>query len=555
MTPRFSSLAQTAAVAFLLVATALPLGAVPSAWAAPKKAPYVVPARDDNAALSILVDEAKTVMLKAPAVSVFIANPEIADIQVSSPTSLMVFGKKTGQTTLIATDDSGRTLLHKKIDVTQDLTDLRRALREILPKSHVGAETVPGGIVLTGEVRDAAAAEDARRLAMRYIDPKQGEVINRIKVRSNNQIHIRVRFAEVSRDIDKRLGIDWESIGNVGAFSFGLATGETVLSDGANLLNRARPVTDQATNDIFSFSGSNKHFNINGMIDALAKDGLVTILAEPNLTAMSGETASFLAGGEFPVPVPQNLNTITIEWKQYGVSLAFTPTLVGDSRINLHVRPEVSQLSDSGAITLESMTIPGLVTRRAETTIELGSGQSFAIGGLLNNNQTQSLSKYPFLGDLPILGTLFRSTRFQSNQSELVIIITPYIVKPAASPDQMALPTDGFAAPSDVDLLTTQRMSSSDPNARPLSGHPVATFDEAPAPSPAPVALPEKAVLPPPPVESRPAPEKKAQPQPVPPPPPVPSDPAAPPKPADVKEKAPAVRAIETDKTGGYILE
>jgi pilus assembly protein CpaC len=194
---------------------------------------------------------------------------------------------------------------------------------------------------------------------------------------------------------------------------------------------------------------------------------------------MSGETASFLAGGEFPVPVPQSADTITIEWKQYGVSLAFTPTIINDSRINLHVRPEVSQLSDSGAITLNNIVVPALTTRRAETTLELNSGQSFALAGLLNNQQTQAVSKFPFLGDMPILGPLFRSTRFQNNESELVIIITPYIVKPTTQ-EHLALPTDGFAPPTDDDFIFRMRQTNSDPNARPISGEPRAVLKENP---------------------------------------------------------------------------
>ncbi|MDD5587112.1 MAG: pilus assembly protein N-terminal domain-containing protein [Alphaproteobacteria bacterium] len=421
--------------------------------------------------LDIAVDKGIPLTLGAPAASVFIANPEIADVQVMSPTSVMVFGKKTGQTTLMATDNYGQTLLFRTIMVRQNLEDLRQALNAVIPGNKIGVEAVPNGIVLTGQAKDPGAVEDARRLAMRYVPKEGGEVINRIKVRGSNQIQIRVRFAEVSRDVDKRFGIDWESLGTIGGFAFGLMSGNAprVISSGANLLDRTRPTTGTNTNNIISFSSQGKNYNLNGLIDALAAEGFITVPAEPNLTPMSGETASFLAGGEFPVPVPQGLNTITIEWKTFGVSLAFTPTLVGEDRINLHVRPEVSQLSDAGAVTLNNITVPALTTRRAETTIELAGGQSFAIGGLLNNNQTQTVNKYPFLGDMPILGPLFRSTRFQNNQSELVIIITPYVVKPAQE-EQLGLPTDGFSPPSDVDRIFRNRISNSDPAARPMSG-------------------------------------------------------------------------------------
>lgn len=449
--------------------------------------------------LEVAVDKGIPVTLAAPAASVFIANPDVADVQVMSPTSIMVYGHKTGQTTLMATDNNGGTLLLRTVMVTQNLDDLRQALNAVIPGHKIKVEAVPNGIVLTGEAKDPGVIEDARRLAMRYVPKDSGEVINRIKVRGSNQIQIRVRFAEVSRDVDKRFGIDWESIGNIGGFAFGFMSGNApvVVSEGANILNRTRPSTGNSVNDIFKFSESTGAFNLNALIDALAVEGLVTVLAEPNLTAKSGETASFLAGGEFPVPVPQSQTTVTIEWKTYGVSLAFTPTLIGENRMSLHVRPEVSQLSDAGAVTLNNITVPALTTRRAETTIELASGQSFAIGGLLNNNQAQSVNKFPFLGDTPILGPLFRSTRFLNKQSELVIIITPYIVKPAQE-EKLGLPTDGFSPPSDVDQIFRNRISNSDPAARTMSGAPRTVPDE-PAgggEAPIPVAAPVAPVLP-----------------------------------------------------------
>ena len=216
------------------------------------------------------------------------------------------------------------------------------------------------------------------------------------------------------------------------------------------------------------------------MIDALAQDGLITILAEPNLTAMSGETANFLAGGEFPIPIPQGNGTISIEFKKFGVSLEFTPTLISENRINLHVKPEVSKLIDTGTVTIDNNTVPSLTTRKAETTVEVASGQSFAIAGLLlDNDQTQTVNKYPLLGDLPVLGTLFRSERYQNGQSELVIVITPYIVKPNGE-QQLALPTDGFSPPSEAERLVGLRNSSTDPNARTMSGAPVSNMVQPP---------------------------------------------------------------------------
>ena len=443
--------------------------------------------------LNVAVDHGTPLNLDTPATSVFVANPDVADVQVVAPTSIMVFGKRTGQTSLIVSDSNGHVLLQRTIMVTQNLDDLRLALNAILPGNKIRVNTVPNGIVLTGEAHDISMVEDAKRVALRYV-PKDGVIIDRITVKGSNQIQIRVRFAEVSRDVDNRFGIDWQSLGNIGGFAFGLASGASVL-DGANMasvLGVNRPTSGSNTNDVISLKHAGGHFNVNGLIDALAQNGLVTLLAEPNLTAMSGETASFLAGGEFPIPVPQSQSTTTIEWKNYGVSLAFTPTIVGEDRINMHVRPEVSQLTSVGAITLNSIVVPALTTRRAETTIELASGQSFAIGGLLNNDQTQTVNKYPFLGDMPILGALFRSSEFQNNQSELVIIITPYIVKPSDE-QHLALPTDGFSPPSNTDQFFKARITNSDPDARTLSGKPQAAQVDAPSKtteSPVPEAAP-----------------------------------------------------------------
>jgi pilus assembly protein CpaC len=191
--------------------------------------------------------------------------------------------------------------------------------------------------------------------------------------------------------------------------------------------------------------------DIAGALDLAETDGLVTTLAEPNLTALSGETASFLAGGEYPIPVAQSLGSTTVEWKQYGVGLAFTPVVLADGRISMRVRPEVSELSNEGAVRIGEVLVPALTVRRAETTVELGSGQSFMIAGLLRNGSTNDLSKAPFLGDIPILGALFRSTKFRRQETELVIVITPYLVKPVSG--RIALPNDALRAPTDVERV------------------------------------------------------------------------------------------------------
>lgn len=433
-------------------------------------------------ALHLNVNKSTAVGFGTPAATVFIANPEIADVQVVTPTRIMVYGKKQGETTLLVSDDRGRALVDKTVVVSQDLSELERSLRNLAPKEKLGVRAVPNGVLLTGEVADSSVIEAARRIAVRYIPEQNGDIINQIKLRGNDQIQIQVRFAEVARDADKRLGINWENAISSGNFVFGLATGPDFYKGVGEELERT--VMGDATNNAFAMGYRDGHSNVQGMVDALVKNGLVTILAEPTLTAMSGETASFLAGGEIPVPVPQDDN-ISIEWKQYGVSLSFTPTVLNGNRINLHVRPEVSQLTEIGSITLNNIEVPGLLTRRAETTVELASGQSFAIAGLLNSNQTQSIQKFPFLGDIPVIGPIFRSTRFQNNESELVIIITPYIVKPTQT--ELALPTDGYGNPSDSEMVFEMTDTKRDDAGSILSGHPRAIKVDAPKVEAAPV--------------------------------------------------------------------
>ena len=312
---------------------------------------------------------------------------------------------------------------------------------------------VEGTVVLTGAVASAELAEDLRRLASRILG-ENDQVINRVRVTGPNQVNLRVRIAEISRELNKQLGINWDILRSAGNVAFGLAVGNPAGAAGALL-------TQAATSNNFTANISAGSFDINALIDALDDDGLITVLAEPNLTAMSGETASFLAGGEFPIPVAQDAGTISILFKKFGVSLSFTPTLLGNGRINMRVRPEVSQLSDAGAVQIAGFTVPALTTRRAETTVELGTGQSFAIAGLMQATTNQSVEEFPGLAQLPILGPLFRSTQFQRAESELVIIVTPYVVRPVNT--QLASPTDGYSAPHDSERILYGASHRSEP--------------------------------------------------------------------------------------------
>lgn len=434
---------QHSPVLAILAGLALLVLACAPVLAAPK---VIAPA---GAALQIEVSKGRLIRLDQPATSVFVADPDVADVQVKSPQLVYVFGKAAGETTLYAVGDGDQVLLNASVVVHHNIQRLEQAIHELDPRSVVSVSTVDDQLVLEGTVFSAAEGEDIRRLAARFVaDPKQ--LLNKMRVNAPNQVNIRVRIAEMSRQTVKQFGFNWQAMFGVGNFVLGLATGRSFIDVATGLATRA---TAQFGADTLYSAGAgfkNKNVDVNALLDALENHGLINILAEPNLSAVSGEPASFLAGGEFPIPVPQSNNTISIEFKKFGVSLNFVATIAEGNRINLHVQPEVSQLSTNGQITISSIIIPALTTRRAETTIELASGQSFAIAGLLQNNITQNLDKFPWLGDVPVLGSIFRSNAFQHDESELVVIVTPYIVRPTDNANRLMTPADGYAAPSDA---------------------------------------------------------------------------------------------------------
>jgi pilus assembly protein CpaC len=405
-----------------------------------------------DSSITIEVRKGRVIRLPRPASTVFVADPEIADVQAQSASIVYLFGRRTGSTSLYAIDENDQLLVRTAVVVQHNLSALRQAIEDVMPDARVTARTVDGSIVLDGQVDNPVQAQELRELAERFLGQDE-TLLYRVRVAAPTQVNLRVRVAEVSRDVLKEFGINWESLFQSGNFTFGLVSGRTV-SDGFGSFLRS----PTGANSAFGSWQSGDDF-INTALDALAEEGLVNVLAEPNLTALSGETASFLAGGEFPIPIDSDDDGLEIEFKEFGISLAFTPTVLSSSRISLRVRPEVSDLSDKGAITINGLTIPALATRRAETTVELGSGQSFAIGGLLSTDIENAISKYPGIGDLPVLGTLFRSTRFRSNETELVILVTPYLVRPVDEP-RMALPTDGYRAPSDVERILMGRLHS-----------------------------------------------------------------------------------------------
>jgi pilus assembly protein CpaC len=410
--------------------------------------------------LSLEINKGTALKLSGAASTVFVAAPDIADVQVKSPGMIYVFAKKAGDTVLYAVDDQDRVLLNTIVSVSSPISRMKQELDQLHPGNAIQIDNQGESIVLSGVARSAVAAEDARRIALQHVNNAANKVVNNIKIDAPNQVQLRVKIAEVQRDSLKRVGINWQNINSIALFGIG-----PFRLGGA--VNTVQAVGGTASGAI---AASSNDGSLTSFIDMLATQGEANILAEPTLVAMSGETASFLAGGEIPVISPQastTTNTITVQYKQVGVSLAFTPTIIGD-RINLKVAPEVSQVTTDGQVSVAvgtnaSIIIPAIATRRASTTVELGSGQSFAIGGLLQHNTTQTVVKVPGLGDVPILGSLFKSDAYQRNETELVIIVTPYFVEPSSAP--LRTPMTGRVPPTDADRMVYQRFNHPTPPA------------------------------------------------------------------------------------------
>ncbi|MBR0673001.1 type II and III secretion system protein family protein [Neoroseomonas soli] len=431
----------------------------------------------------------RLVELPAPALTVLVADPRIARVQPASPTSLFIMGVNAGRTNLIATREDGS--LVAEFDITVQSTGavpgqvapvaavpavsagqvqsmIRRLVRggQNVRVSMVGR----GAIALSGMVPSAADAQRAEAIA-KSMGGEAREVINNLTLLSGIQVNLRVRVAEISREITRDLGFNWLAVFNNNGWTVGLRTGSgiagTLAGQAVGGILGALNGAGATTGGLIGAGYNRGSWDINGLIDALAQDRLVTILAEPNLTAQSGEVASFLAGGEFPVPMAasNNSNALTVEYKQFGVSLAFIPTVLSPERLNMRVRPEVSELSESNSVVFPvaggTVRIPGLTVRRAETTIEVGSGQSFAIAGLLSRTSGYNNNGISGLADIPILGTLFRSDRFRRNETELVIIITPYLVRPVSDPQALATPLDSFRPATDLERVLLRRQTGS----------------------------------------------------------------------------------------------
>jgi len=408
--------------------------------------------------------------------NVFIANDTIADVQVKSRRQLYLFGKSGGETTVYASDAYGNVIWAANIRVGSNIGSVDQMLAMAMPQAKISVATMGSNtVLLTGTVTNPEDAAEAERLVQAFLGDDTN-VIARLTTATPLQVNLQVRFAEVSKSLVRALGGNLATIDGTNGFQFGVGTGRQIannaymvngplaVGNGASAAVRVLPdgteIPGPAVGTIgngTTLSGFGNLFGLNilGALDLAETNGLVTTLTEFNLAALSGETADFLAGGQFPVPVSQGLGATAIEYRDYGVKLTYTPVVLADGRISIRVAPEVSELSSQGAVTLNGFQVPGVTVRQASTTLELGSGQSFMIAGLMTNNAQNSIDKAPGLGDVPILGNLFRSTSFRKGETELVIVITPYLVKPVNAND-IRLPTDGYNAPTMLGQLGWQ---------------------------------------------------------------------------------------------------
>ena len=454
---------------------------------------------------------------------VFVSNDAVADVQIKSQRQLYVFARAGGETTIYASNKAGDIIWSANVRVGNNIDSIDQMLALAMPQAKVNVATMgTNTVLLTGTVAAPEDAAEAERLVQAFLG-EEANVITRLKTATPLQVNLQVKFAEVSRSLVRSIGGNLSTFdAGTSGFRGGIGTGRNFTNGEVNfggplatgngvvqpaLTNIVRPVllpdgtqaVDPATGALLfenlpdidgtavnsagntTLSGLGSLFGVDvvGAIDIAETLGLITTLSQPNLTALSGETATFLAGGEFPIPVSQGLGNVSIQYRNFGVQLAYTPTVLANGRISLRVRPEVSELSSQGAITLNGFQVPALTTRRTETTVELGSGQSFMIAGLMSNNSQNAIDKAPGLGDLPILGNLFRSRQFNRGETELVIIVTPYLVSPVNARD-IKLPTDGFHTANEFQqLLGFQEQDGVSGEQRP---GPVAAQPEAPTP-------------------------------------------------------------------------
>lgn len=406
-------------------------------------------AQDGRQEVIVAAGKSQVIELPERFSDVMIADPAVVDVLPLTTRSVYVVGKKVGTTTITVYGPGKRLLAGVNVMVSSDVGGLKARIHELAPgETGVKVSAANDSIILSGEVSSGPKAKQIVELASTY-----GKVVNMMSVQGTQQVMLSVRFVEMSRNIAKTLRV------NTATPNPGIPGGIFTIVPGKSYVQFGDSAPGQQRFGIFQGIIRSGDLRLDVLVDAYENKGLAKTLAEPTLVAMSGDTANFLAGGEFPVPVVQNTtatnngNTggITVEFKPFGISLAFTPTVLEDGVISLLVAPEVSSIDTTASVVSSGISIPGLKVRRAKTTVELRDGESFAIAGLLANDYRNAITQFPVLGDLPIIGTLFRSTEYQKNETELVLVVTPHLAKPVQG--RAASPTDHFLPPSDFELF------------------------------------------------------------------------------------------------------
>ncbi len=475
------------AIALVVTLIAAMLGFVADAHAADRV--VRIGGSHRTAMVTVAIGKSQDVHTDNSFVDVTVGDPDVADVNPLTDHSLSILGKKIGTTRVSVYGDSKQLIGIFDIEVSYDITRLTNELKRRFPRSRLEASSVNGRIMLSGEVADAATLDKAVTIA-RQFGP---EIINTVSVASPQQVMLEVRFIEIARTAGRELGVQWNRFGNNSLINIGNNTNAGGLpitpagsnnfknpgvnSGGANGTDvlRSGIVAAGVLSGATPFGFMIAHMVANGvsadaLINMLEQRGVARALAEPNLVALSGDTASFLAGGEYPIPVAGSYGSVTVDYKKYGVGLAFTPTVLGQGLINMKIEPEVSQIDPTHTVAVANgISVPALIVRRASTTVELRDGQSFVIGGLLQSVGQHTIDQLPWLGSVPVLGTLFSSKSYQKNETDLAIIVTPHLVRPARPGDPIKTPLDKTLPPNDVDFFLLGKTEVSRAEARKLT--------------------------------------------------------------------------------------
>lgn len=421
--------------------------------------PTPVTAQTANDRIVVLsIGNGEQVNMGSAITDVVVSDPHVADVEVRSARQIYIVGKGAGETTVYATNAAGKTIYQATVRVGGNLGSLQSMMDLAMPESAITVTTMSGVVLLTGTVLQPEDAAEAERLATAFVGTGT-QVISRLKNATPLQVNLQVRIAEVSRSLVKEINGNLQSMNSDGTFWAARRTREFIEDGGP--INSGKKILNA---DVGTIGAIGRLFGIDigAAFDMSERAGLSSTLANPNLTTISGETAEFLAGGRFPIVTSSN-NGVSVQYEQYGVGLTYTPTVMADGRISLRVRSEVSDISSQGAVRIDGLEVPATTTRMAETTVQLGSGESIMLAGMLKNSMGSSVSKMPGLGDVPILGSLFKSNGWRREETELMIVVTPYLVKPV-SESEIRLPTDGLETPNDAERVLLNQVTKRNGN-------------------------------------------------------------------------------------------